>query len=52
MTLAERIEKRIRAIPTSDPRYISFAPSTLGKLLAPALLRKIAEEAANEIEGN
>ncbi len=48
MTLAGRIEQRIRAIPTSNPSYISVAPETLGRLLSDRLLRKIAEEAAAE----
>ena len=47
MTLADRIEKRIRRIPASNPAYISFVPKTLGNVLDAELLRFIALEAAN-----
>lgn len=48
MTLADRIEKRIRAIPASNPGYVAVTRETLGDLLARDLLRKIALEAADE----
>lgn len=46
MTLVDRIEDRIRAIPASNPGYIAFYPETLGHVLSRPLLRRIAEEAA------
>jgi len=48
MTLADRIEKRIREIPANNPGYISVVQETLGRILAPSLLRRIALEAAAE----
>lgn len=48
MTLTERIENRIRAIPASNPGFISVGSRTLGDLLADDLLRTIAKEAAAE----
>jgi hypothetical protein len=48
MTLADRIERRIRNIPANNPGYISVCPENLGSILSNALLRKIAQEAADE----
>lgn len=48
MTLVDRIEKRIREIPASNPGYVSLVREDLGMVLSHDLLRKIAEEAAAE----
>ncbi len=49
-TLADRIEERIRAIRASNRGYITVRQETLSNLLENALLRKIAEVAADEAE--
>lgn len=46
--LADRIERKIKNIPAHNPAYVSAVPLTLGKILDARVLRKIAEEAANE----
>lgn len=46
MTLADRIEARIREIPASNPGVISFAKPALHRVLDRDLIRRIAEEAA------
>jgi hypothetical protein len=48
MALVDRIEQRIRDIPTSNPMYITVQRETLGNLLDRMLVRKIAEIAAEE----
>jgi hypothetical protein len=48
MTLADRIEKRIAEIPASNPGYMAMTNETLGTVLDRNLLRRIAEEAADE----
>jgi len=51
LSLADRIEVRIREIPASNPGYVSaFAGETLGNVLSRDLLRKIAETAAKEAQ--
>jgi hypothetical protein len=50
MTLADRILKRISAIPARNPGYISMAPETLDDVISYDLLRLIAKEAAAEAE--
>lgn len=46
--LAARIAKRIGLIPASHGSYMEVAPSTLRDVLDPALIDKIADEAAKE----
>lgn len=48
MTLAERIEERIREMPACNPGYLAVVPETLGRVLHRELIRKIAEVAAAE----
>lgn len=50
-TLVEKIEDSIRAIPATNPGYISFRQETLGDLLSSAVLRKIAQIAAACADG-
>ena len=50
LKLADRIEKRIREIPASNPGVVSFTESVLRNVLSRDLIRRIAEEAAKEIE--
>ena len=49
-TLADKIEKAIRAIPAQNPGYISSHSETLGRLLSPAIIREIARVAAKVVE--
>jgi hypothetical protein len=48
MTLADRLEKRIREIPARNPGYISVVSETLSNVLSASLIRQIALEAAAE----
>lgn len=46
--LATRIEQRLRLLPARDHQVVTGAPVTLGAILDRGLIRRIAEEAANE----
>lgn len=50
MTLADRIEQRIKTIPVKGGAYMALYPETLRNVLSSGLIRKIAEEAAAEAE--
>ena len=50
VTLAERIERRIRKIPAENSGYISACQSFLGRELSGELLKAIANEAAQEAQ--